>query len=190
MSSIYPKGLDSFMPALDGFTPIVPEDLNDVASAIRNIQNALGFGQSTAYSAGSGPKGSNTTLKERLDKFLERDGLMKDVAFITGSNEIHAFDENTAGVEVFFGKTIKGHSVGDPNPYGVWFQGFVETEPTSGLYPSYLPGHFWCTSRGPTSCFIHARGLDLTALTAVKSEVVRWACIVAGSDVPGTLITT
>lgn len=196
MPSIYPKGLDTFIPALDGWTPIVPDDMNDVATAIENTQRALGWGLSKVYRDtgtgvyyGDGPKGQNASLKERLDEFLDPDGSMRDVVFVTGEAPIHAFNEGGVGVEVSFGKTLGGSSIGDQNAYGGWFQCYAEADPdSSSLYPSYLPAHFWIGSRGPRSCIWYGRGLDLSQLSPVKSEIVKWACLMVGSQVPGTYI--
>lgn len=202
MGTVYPKSLDVFMPTQDGFTPIVADDLNDIADAITAIQTALGWGPSLVYRnlsspfeyIGNGARGTNQSVKERLDNYLERDGGLKDIAMVTGESRLMEFDENGAGVLVDFKKDITGSSVSDPNPYSLWFQGYAPeggTGVSTTDFDTNLAAHFWCSLRGKSTCVIKARGLNGLPLTPdrVKDTIIKWACLVVGGTIPGVEVS-
>lgn len=107
MVSLFPKSLDVFMTLVDGFHPITAADRQLLQDSLRAIQDALGAGVSrTTASTTYGPKGGNLDVATRLSKFLDPDGGLKDIAFVTGSTTFGDWTDAYSGHTVGFGKTL------------------------------------------------------------------------------------
>lgn len=145
------------MPLTDGLMPISEDDHNRIHSAITNLQEVLGRGQSQVYAgATKGPKGLEADVSARLDRLLEDDGGLKDIAFVHGEAVSGQFSESGTGLFIPFGKAITGATIG-PSGYVVAFQ-------VGGDLDQEMPASWWVAGKLPTGCFIKARNVLAHAL--------------------------
>lgn len=186
----FPRELDVFLPILDSMTPINPVDLNLYQSAISQIQAALGYGVSdTSPSTTYGPAGGNTDLAERLDAFLDPDGGLHDIAFITGTSPLGDFSAAGTGKTIPFGKTINGTSPSS-SAYRVLFQAQA-VDDGNGVYDhNKVPSCWWVYARFSDSVLIKAQSMA-GVITGVNpqyipptsdSTSVNWCCLVIGTE--------
>jgi len=176
--TIFPLSLDAFLPLVDGFHPIDELDLNDKASALEQIQKALGIGISPAYSGTAiGPKGKNTDLRARLDTFLDDNGSLRDIAFITGATNVGWFDEDLQGFEVPFGKTFTSLN------YTVLFSAIGGDSTDSWAWE--VPTYYWVKQKSFSSCRVVGRGHLNQKLGFFIQKKVDFAALIIGD---GSLI--
>lgn len=180
----FPQAIDVFLPLLDGFSPITQADLDVYQEAIRRLEEVLGAGPSTLL-GNHGPKGGNASVRERLDKFLEPDGGLRDVAFVTGSTVLSQFSEDREGLYIPFGKQLSTASTG-PQGYAVLFQPSTPgTEEDGGGGRRWLaagPACWWVATRRQDGVWIRARDMSGTKITIADDRTIEFACLVFGNE--------
>ena len=183
----FPRELDVFMPILDAVTPISPTDLNLYQLAIRQIQIVLGADISdTSPSTTYGPKGGNTDLTERLDAFLDPDGGLHDIAFVTGETPLGHFSPDGTGAVIPFGKKINGASSGSTG-YTVLFEAQTVDDGAGIWARDKTPSLWWVVTRFQDSCLIKGVtmegqvGFNTLPLTSASNQV-KWCALIIGNE--------
>jgi len=174
LDTIFPYSLDAFLPLVDGFHPIDALDLNDKATALEQLSKALGYGVSPAYSGTAiGPKGKNTSVDARLDTFLDANGSLRDVAFVTGTVAVGLFDEDTPGFQIPFGKTFTSTA------YTVLLS--VVGDDTQNSFAIEVPVYYWVKSKALNSCWVCGRGHGSRNLGFFLQTKVDYAALIVGA---------
>lgn len=170
----YPRQLETAMVILDGFIPIAEADLDAYQEVARKLEETLGAGWTDAGQNLFGPKSGNASLAERLDRFLDPDGGLHDIAYVTGTRDLGDFSEAGGGAIIPFGKNLSRGGIG-PDSYHVLFA--CKTRGTfqdSGLfYEQNVPALWWTVEKLRGSVVIMARTMDGQA-------------IASGDDTPAT----
>lgn len=179
----FPTDLEALLPIIDGFTPLVAADLQLYQDAILRIEAALGAGSTTLAGGGYGPKGGNASLRQRLDKFLEPEGGLRGIAFVTGTAQLGEFSEDQAlGFHVAFGKDLnRGSSVG-LDGYVVLFA-CQSPQADGNLWSGDCPALWWVEEgRTPSGFRMKARDLHSRKIPVNSTEQIHWACLALGYD--------
>ena len=177
MSALFPKSLDVFLTLIDGFHPIAAVDRQLIGDAIQAIQTALGTGVNrTAGSTTYGPKGGNTSVAARIAAFLDPDGGLKDIAFVTGSSAVGEWTDQggAAGKVIDFGKTLSA------SDYSVLMT--FETDAGGSSWSTAVPCLWHVGLRGTDTVAIKARGVAGDLLYAADQTTVRYACLAIGAQ--------
>ena len=180
----YPLVVETIMAIIDGWTPITPEDLDVYQDTIVKLEQTLGAGHNDAAATQFGPKGGNADLAQRLDRFLERDGGLQDIAYVTGTAQLGEFSELGGGKMIAFGKNISGAvpGTGDlpgPQSYHVLFA--CKSPGVEGaLYETTVPALWWTDTRFPGSVVIYARTLEGDAITVGDDTQVTFGLLAIG----------
>jgi hypothetical protein len=172
---LYPKQLDVLMPLLDGWTPISTVDLEVFHDALRKVEEILGYGPSFG-STNFGPAGGNASVAARLDKFLELDGGLKDVAFVTGSAPMSRFAPDLQLSPISFGKTMSRNPSG-PFGHGVMF---ATESPSFGAstWSNEVPANWWVRERYQDGVVIHATKLTGSVILGTQDDTVNFGLLV------------
>ncbi len=178
----FPQSGEVFIPIIDGFTPITAADLQVYQGAIAAVEGALGGGSVNIADNIIGPSASNADLASRLDAFLDADGGLRDVVFMTGSNPLGYFSETGSGGFFGFPKTISRAGEG-VDSYFVHFAfkgaGSVD-EGGTDRWTTKVPAIWAINGRSPTGLFIVAREMDGTPIDPAADDTVEWAMLVVG----------
>lgn len=182
----FPQAGQVFFPLLDGFHPITPEDLEVYQDAIEAVQQALGAGIVNPFTGSPffGPKASNSDVADRLDAFLESDGGLKDVVFMSGTAPLGFFSETGAGAFFGFPKTLSRGGEGIDS-YTVLFTCKADGSEDEGgteFWKVEVPAIWAVNGRSTTGLFMVARHLDGTAIDPADSTAIEWAMIVVGYE--------
>lgn len=176
----FPTSIEVFMPLLDGVHPIVPSDLNDMARVLNSIQEALGYDVSPAYGAGDGPKGTNVDVADRLGTFLDEEGKLRDIAFVTHETRAGSFNENV-GEFIPFGKQLTS------TDYRVLIQIMSEESSSGGSGASTpslnTPAHVWIGAKSRSGLVLYARSMDGYILQSSSTEAVTVLVLAFGPGV-------
>ncbi len=169
----FPEAVDVILPILDGWTPITPQDLNVYGAVMRRIEEVLGAGNNGPIGGSLlyGPKAGATSLADRLDSFLDLDGTMQDIAFVTGSTPLSAFTGN--GLFVPFGKTLSRGGEGADSYITMFDCKSPGTEDESGTerWDPEVPSCWWTNQKSTTGVTIAARGMRNEAFGTTQSTV-------------------
>lgn len=185
MTILWPRSIDVIMTILDGWTPITAKDLDIYGETIERLEAILGAGAVDLAATKFGPSGANTDLAERLDRFLQKDGALHDVAYVTGSVALGAFSDDEGGVLgaghlIPFGKAITGANTSGGS-YHVMFTakspGVVED---TGDYNLNVPALWWTSSKFPESCTIVATRADGSSISIASEETIEYALLAIG----------
>ena len=153
----FPKTIEVFLPLVDGVHPIVPADLNEMARVLNDLQDVLGYGTSPAYASGTGPKGNNANVAERLSVFMDASGSLNDVAFLTIETQASSLNENI-GFFVPFGKQLTS------TDYRVILQVYstATQDGSGGVTQPHLttPGFLWVGVKSRTGFTLFGRTMD------------------------------
>ncbi len=176
----YPNAIEVFMPLLDGVHPIVPVDLNDMSRVLNSLQDVLGYDTSAAYGVGTGPKGSNADVAERLDAFIDDEGALNDVALVTFETRAGSLSE-LLGVFIPFGRSMS------TTDYRVLIQVFSDETKEGGTgnsQPSLItPAHLWIGTKSSAGLLLYARTIDGYILLTSATEKVTIALLIFGPGV-------
>lgn len=176
----FPKTIEVFMPLLDGVHPVVPEDINEMRRVLETLQDVLGYGNSPLYGGTTpGPKGKNKDVDERLDTFLDVDGSLRDVAFVTVETHAGAFYERTLGLFVPFGKQLVS------TDYRVIYQTFSDAQKDSSAGVSiphpHAPSWIWVAQKSRNGVRLAGRTVEGWILAPATNQKVIVQLLVFGA---------
>lgn len=176
----FPKTIEVFLPLLDGVHPIVPADLNDMELVMETLQEILGYDVSPAFGTGTGPKGKNKDVAERLGVFLEDDGALNDIAFVTLETEAGRFNEDVGGLAIPFGKQLSS------TDYRIVLQAFTEESAETGGGASrptlIVPGWIWVENKSRNFVQLAARSMDIFKLQQSSAQKVIVSLLAFGPE--------
>lgn len=174
------------MPIVDGWTPITVEDLNVYGATLRRISEILGAGPNgpTSGSTVFGPKGSNADVADRLNEFLEKDGRLVDIAFVTGTAQLGDFSELRNGIRIGFGKTLSRAGEGSDS-YAILFDAMIP-DIVSGSWNVLVPCQWWTSLRLKDSVEIIARDMNGNTIAIADSTAVKYSLLVIGEKALST----
>lgn len=179
----FPRAIDVFLPLLDGFSAITQADLQVFQDALRKIEEVLGAEPSTAAGGNRGPKGGNTSVAARLNKFLELDGGLVDIALVTGTKRLEEFSEDNAGAFIPFGKQLSSASFG-LDGYAVLFDATTAgTEDDGNGTQRYLAASaavWWVNDRRQDGVYLRARDMAGTKITKADARTIDYSCLAVG----------
>lgn len=179
----YPNQLDVFTTLVDGFHPIAAEDWNEMLRAIERIEKALGWGKNLSGGGASttyGPAGPQSTVKDRLDQFLDKDGSLIDCVSIVGSGSIGEWSGYNAngGKIITFPKPITKPQL---DGYVVLVQTSDPYDEGSSAYTGRGLGPYVVTKKASGYCVV---GADYDAngseITENDGDLIDWQVLVIG----------
>lgn len=180
----WPEAINVILPILDGWTPITALDLSVYGDVIRRIEEVLGAGPTTTAGSLFGPKSGNADLAERLDRFLEPDGRIHDVAYATGTAALGSFTEVAgSGAFVSWGRQLS-RSPSGRDGIAVLFtaSSFAQNDADPPLWRGNAPVQWWLNARTRDGAFIKARNLDGSQIRFSDSDLVTWGVLGVGYE--------
>lgn len=173
------------MPIVDGWTPITAEDLQIYQELIAAVQEVLGAGRVDAAGTIYGPKASNPTLADRLDQFLDDEGGLRDIVFLTGTKQLGEFSEDGVGARFSFSPKVMTRSGENPDSYVILldFQS-PETVDVGGVeyWDLKVPCIWAPTARAPDFCTVWARNMNGNRIQLNDSTQVRYQFLAIGYE--------
>lgn len=181
--SLFAEKVDVFLQLVDGFHPIAPDDLVYYQKALSAIQAALvDVDEPTlrvARTTGGttyGPKGGNTTVRERLDTVFDKNGGLNDIAFATGTGQIGQLTSQTRelGFGIPFGKTLSS------TRYAVLFQAVMDDVDGNGDYSVNSPSAWWVTGRLTDQVFLQGMAMSGNDFITSMTDEFRYSMLAIG----------
>lgn len=189
MSEVYyPRAIECLMPIIDGWTPVTAADLQVYQDVLYRLEQVLGTGPTNLAKSQFGPKGGNASVAARLNAFLEEDGRLHDIAFVTGTERLSAFSEAVGpGVFISFGGKTLSRSGHGPGSYIVLFScktpEFVGVQGQTYSLPSVeVPALWWTTTKEPHGCRIGGRQADGSIIDPTSNVTVEFALLAFGYE--------
>lgn len=179
----WPAAVDVVLSIMDGWTPITREDLDVYQDLVVKLQEVLGTGYTNIGQSHIGPSSGNEDVAARLNRLLDPDGGLFDIAYVSGSLHLGSFAETGAGAYIPFGKSITNKAGFGEDAFGILFMPAAQQTLDEGgtqKWQPETPAQWWIAARAIDGVWIQARDCKGNPIQPQDSGTAQYSMLVFG----------